>query len=156
MTVMAMLDPHPALKAVSEQATPADMYLGDDFHHNGAFRLSYGFEYAFELEASNVDTSFQFDKYDTFEWYIKLGPLSNANEKYFHGKLPTWNDFVSHPNYDSFWQEQALTARLNRVTVPMMHVAGWWDQEGFYGPLKAYEILEKKDTKNMNYIVVGP
>lgn len=156
LTVMAMLDPHPALKAVSEQATPADMFLGDDFHHNGAFRLSYGFEYAFELEASHVDTSFQFDTYDTYEWYLKLGSLSNANKKYFQGKLPTWNDFVNHPNNDEFWQKQALAGRLKRVTVPTMHVAGWWDQEDFYGPMKAYEILEQKDTSHMNYLVVGP
>ncbi len=60
LVVMAVLDPHPALKAVTEEATPADMFLGDDFHHNGAFRLSYGFEYAFELESSKVDTNFKF------------------------------------------------------------------------------------------------
>jgi hypothetical protein len=156
LTVMATLEPHPALKAVSEQATPADMFLGDDFHHNGAFRLSYGFEYAFMEEASKVDTLFPFDKYDTYEWYMQLGPLSNVNSKYFHGKLPTWNDFVNHPNYDEFWQKQSLIYRLDAPTVPTMHVAGWWDQEDFYGPLKAHEVLEKKDTKNLNYLVVGP
>ena len=156
LTVMATLEPHPALKAASEQATPADMYLGDDFHHNGAFRLSYGFEYAFMEEASKVDTLFPFDTYDTFEWYLKLGSLSNANAKHFHGTLPTWNDFVSHPNYDEFWQKQSLPSRLDAPTVPIMHVAGWWDQEDFYGPVKTYEVLEKKDTRNMNYLVVGP
>ena len=156
LTVMATLEPHPALKTVSEQATPADMYLGDDFHHNGAFRLSYGFEYAFMEEASKVDTLFPFDMHDTFEWYLRLGPLSNVNEKYFHGKLPSWNDFVNHPNYDEFWQKQSLPYRLDAPTVPTMHVAGWWDQEDFYGPIKTYEMLEKKDTKHLNYLVVGP
>jgi hypothetical protein len=156
LTVMATLEPHPALKAVSEQATPADMFLGDDFHHNGAFRLSYAFEYAFMEEASKVDTLFPFDKYDTFEWYLRLGPLSNANEKYFHGKLPTWNDFVNHPNYDMFWQRQALPYRVDAPTVPIMHVGGWWDQEDFYGPQKTYEVLEKKDTRHLNHLVVGP
>ena len=156
LTVMATLEPHPALKAVSEQATPADMFLGDDFHHNGAFRLSYAFEYAFMEEASKVDTLFPFDLYDTFEWYLRLGPLSNVNEKYFHGKLPTWNDYVDHPNYDTFWQKQALAYRLDAPTVPTMNVGGWWDQEDFYGPLKTYEVLEKKDTKHLNYLVVGP
>ena len=156
LTVMATLEPHSALKAVSEQATPADMFLGDDFHHNGAFRLSYAFEYAFMEEASKVDTLFPFDKYDTFEWYLRLGALSNANEKYFHGKLPTWNDFVSHPNYDTFWQRQALPYRLDAPTVPIMNVGGWWDQEDFYGPLKTYEVLEKKDARHLNYLVVGP
>jgi uncharacterized protein len=156
LVVMAVLEPHPALKAVSEQATPADMFLGDDFHHNGAFRLSYGFEYSFALESSNLVSNFKFDRFDTYQWYLRLGSLSNADAKYFHGKLPTWNNFVSHPNYDQFWQQQALVNQLKRVTVPIMHVAGWWDQEDFYGPVEAYEILEKTDTKHLNYLVAGP
>ena len=156
LTVMATIEPHPALKAVSEQATPADMYLGDDFHHNGAFRLSYGFEYAFMEEASKVDTLYPFGVYDTYDWYLRLGSLSNVNEKYFHGKLPTWNDFVSHPNYDEFWKKQSLPYRLSAPTVPTMHVAGWWDQEDFYGPVTTYEALEKKDTGHLNYLVAGP
>jgi putative CocE/NonD family hydrolase len=156
LVVMAIIDPHPALKAVSEQATPADMFLGDDFHHNGAFRLSYGFEYAYELETSNVLTNFKFDRYDTYQWYLGLGALSHADEKYFHGKLPTWNNFVSHPNYDQFWQQQALVNQIKKTTVPIIHVAGWWDQEDFYGPIKAYEILEKTDTNHLNYLVAGP
>jgi uncharacterized protein len=156
LVVMAIIDPHPALKAVSEQATPADMFLGDDFHHNGAFRLSYGFEYAYELETSNVLTNFKFDRYDTYQWYLELGPLSHVDEKYFHGKLPTWNNFVSHPNYDRFWQQQALISQIRKPTVPIMHVAGWWDQEDFYGPVKAYEILEKNDPNHLNYLVAGP
>ena len=156
LVVMATLDPHPALKAVSEQATPADMFLGDDFHHNGAFRLSYGFEYSYQLETSNDLTQFKFDRFDTYQWYLRLGALSNANEKYFHEKLPTWNNFVSHPNYDQFWQQQALDYQLKKVTVPIIHVAGWWDQEDFYGPIRAYELLEKSDTRHLNYLVVGP
>jgi len=150
------IDPHPALVAVSEQATPSDMYLGDDFHHNGAFRLSYGFDYAFMEEAAKVDTLFPFGEYDTYDWYLRLGPLSNVNKKYFKGKLPTWNDFVRHPNYDEFWQKQSLTNRIDKPRVQIMNVAGWWDQEDFYGPLKAYETWEKQDTKNQNMLVVGP
>jgi uncharacterized protein len=156
LTVMATLEPHPALKAVSEQATPSDMYLGDDFHHNGAFRLSYGFEYAFSEEASKVDTLYPFETYDTYEWYLKLGSLAHVNERYFRGTIPTWNNFANHPNYDEFWKKQSLQHRLDAPTVPTMHVAGWWDQEDFYGPMKAYETLEKKDTKHLNYLVVGP
>ena len=110
LTVMALLDPHPALKAASPQASPADMFLGDDFHHNGAFRLSYGFEYVAMMETDKGNASFKFDRYDTFEWYLKLGALSNVNAKYFKGKMPTWNDFVAHPNYDDFWKKQALGA----------------------------------------------
>jgi putative CocE/NonD family hydrolase len=156
LTVMGALEPHPALKAVSPQASPADQFMGDDFHHNGAFRLSYGFEYVAMMETSKVNFSFKFDRHDTFEWYLRLGALSNANPRHFHGKLPTWNDFVAHPNYDQFWQKQASAPYLTRVTVPTLNVAGWFDQEDFYGPLKTYELLEKHDRKNQNFLVVGP
>jgi uncharacterized protein len=157
LTVMAMLDPHPAVKAVSPQASPADMYLGDDFHHNGAFRLSYGFEYVYLLEAAQDKTTrFEFDRYDTYDFYLGMGALSNVNERYFKGKMPSWNDFVAHPNYDAFWKRQAVGPYLSRVTVPTLIVAGWWDQEDFYGPLKIYETLEKKDDRGESVLVVGP
>ena len=156
LTAMAMLDPHPALRAVSPQASPADMFLGDDFHHNGAFRLSYGFEYAVLTEASDTNAQFSFDRYDTFDWYLALGALSNANARYLHGALPSWNDFVAHPNYDAFWRRQAIGPYLNRVTVPTLNVGGWWDQEDFYGPLRIYELLERHDSLDRNFLVVGP
>jgi putative CocE/NonD family hydrolase len=156
LTAVAMLDPHPALKAASPQASPADMFLGDDFHHNGAFRLSYGFEYVTMMETDKTNFSFEFDKYDTYEWYLKLGALSNVNRKLLKKKLPTWNDFVAHPNYDAFWKAQSLESRLTSVKVPALHVAGWYDQEDFRGPLRIYELLEKHDVKNQNFLVVGP
>src|SRR6266536_5617577 len=83
LTVMGMLDPHPALKAVSEQASPADMFLGDDFHHHGAFRLSYGFEYSTMMETDKTNFSFQFDRFDTYDWYLRLGPLAEIDQRYF-------------------------------------------------------------------------
>ena len=160
LTVMAMIDPHPALKAVSEQASPADMYLGDDFHHNGAFRLSYGLEYSARMETSKQNEAFDFDRFDTYDWFLRLGPIANFNKKYAHEKLPTWNDFVEHPNYDEFWRKQAVTPYLKQANVPNLipnlNVAGWWDQEDFYGPLKIYETLEKFDQGHRNYLIVGP
>jgi len=158
LTVMGMLDPHPALQAAVQQASPADMWIGDDFHHNGAFRLSYGLEYSYMMESSKEisDVTAIIDRFDAYEWYLNLGPLSNADAKYFHGKLPTWNDFVSHPDYDGFWQRQGFAPWLNRVTVPTLNVAGWWDQEDFYGPIKIYELLEKHDSANKNFLVIGP
>ena len=156
LTVMGMLDPHPALKAVSPQASPADMYLGDDFHHNGAFRLSYGLEYAARMETNKEQAAFSFDQSDTYDWYLKLGGLANVNSRYLHGAIPTWNDFVSHPNYDEFWQRQAATPYMDRVNIPTLSVAGWWDQEDFYGPVTIYEALEHHDTNHHNYLVAGP
>jgi uncharacterized protein len=156
LTVMSMLDPHPALKAVSPQASPASMFLGDDFHHNGAFRLAYGFEYVAMMEGSKERTPFQFDQHDNFAWWLSVGSLANVNEKYLKGTRPTWNDFVEHPNFDEFWQREALMPYLTRVTVPTLNVAGWWDQEDFYGPITIYRTLEKHDRENKNYLVVGP
>ena len=158
LTVMGMLDPHPALKAVVPHASPADMWLGDDFHHNGAFRLSYGFEFTYMMETSKEVTSPTkiVDKRDAYEWYLNLGALSNVDTKYLKDKYPTWNDFEEHPDYDAFWQRQAFAPWLNRVTVPTLNVAGWWDQEDFYGPIKIYELLERNDKENKNFLVVGP
>ena len=156
LTVMSMLDPHPALKAVSPQASPASMFLGDDFYHNGAFRLAYGFEFVAMMESGKGMQRFQFDKADNYSWHLENGPLSNVNTKFFKGERPTWNDFVSHPNFDAFWQREAVAQYLDRVNVPTLNVGGWWDQEDFYGPLTIYKALEKHDTKGINYLVVGP
>ena len=132
------------------------MWLGDDFHHNGAFRLSYGFEYAAMMETGKNVQPFTFDRYDTFDWYLSLGPLSNVNAKYLHGKIPTWNDYVAHPDYDEFWKRQTMVPHLTGVKVPTLNVAGWWDQEDFYGPVRIYDALEKFDSQHLNYLVVGP
>jgi putative CocE/NonD family hydrolase len=155
-TIMAALEPHPALKAISPQASPADMWLGDDFHHNGAFRLSYGFEYAAMMEAGKDVQPFAFDRHDTFDWYLSLGPLRNVNAKFLREQIPTWNNFVAHPDYDAFWQGQTVLPHLQAVKVPTLNVAGWWDQEDFYGPLRIYEALERHDTGGLNHLVVGP
>jgi uncharacterized protein len=156
LVTMGMINPHPALKAVSEQACMGDTFLGDDFFHNGAFRLSYAFEYAALLETSNENYSFSFDRFDLYDWYLRLGALPNANARYFHGSIPTWNDFIAHPNYDDFWKHHAVAYGLKEPTVPNLNVAGWWDQEDFYGPTALYERLEKLDTHNRNYLVAGP
>ena len=156
LAAMAMVNPHPALKAVSEQGCMGDTWMGDDFFHNGAFRLSYGFEYAALMETTRENFTFQFDEFDLYNWYLRLGPLANVNAKYFHGKLPTWNNFVAHPTYDDFWKIHAVESALKVATVPNLNVAGWWDQEDFYGPMRTYENLENTDTKHLNFLVVGP
>jgi uncharacterized protein len=155
-TIQAAVDPHPALRAISPQASPSDMWVGDDFHHNGAFRLSYGFEYAAMMETSKTTEQFQFDRYDTFDWYLQLGSLKNVNEKFLGGRIPTWNDYVAHPDYDTFWQAQTVLPQLTSCTVPTLNVAGWWDQEDFYGPISIYRALERHDQKGINHLVVGP
>jgi putative CocE/NonD family hydrolase len=156
-TVMALALPHPALKAVSEQASPDDMFMGDDFHHNGAFRLDYAFEYVALLESNKEDnTTFKFDKHDLYDWYLELGGLGNVNKLYFHNQMPTWNDFVQHPNDDLYWRIRSFDSFLRTPSVPTLNVAGWWDQEDFYGPQRIYQLLEAGDSKHLNYFVAGP
>ena len=156
LVTQALLDPHPALKAASEQASPADMFISDDFHHNGAFRLSYGFEYSALMESRRRRTPISSSTSTTPTRGIsKLGALSNVNARYFHGKLPTWNDFVEHPNHD-FWKQHAVTEYLKHTTVPNLNVAGWYDQEDFVGPTRIYATLEQTDSDHLNYFVAGP
>ncbi len=155
--LLAAIEPHPALKAVSEQAAGfVSLFTVDDFYHNGAFRLSYSFEYAYYVENEKENALFPFDKYDTYDWYLNLGPLSNVNKKYFHDRLPSWNNYAHHQTLDDFWKKQSLVYHLRGSTVPVLHVAGWWDQEDFCGPLIAYETLEEKDNNNVNFIAIGP
>jgi len=153
----ASVDPHPALKASSPQASPADMFLGDDFHHNGAFRLSYGFEYSYLVENDKQSNSnFPFPQYDLYNWYLQLGSLKNVNEKYFKGRLDAWNDFTKHPSYDDYWKRQATLTYIHKPQIPIMHVGGYYDQEDMNGPQIMYQHLEKRDSLNQNFIVLGP
>jgi uncharacterized protein len=156
LTLISCVKPHPALKAVSPQGTVGDFFLGDDYFHNGAFRLAFGFEYSFEEEGAKGDTTFPFHMYDLFQWYLDLGPLSNVNKKYFHGKIPTWNDFQKHPNYDHYWSSKAPLRYSDTPFVPILHVGGYWDQENMNGPEALYAKMERYDTKNNNYLVLGP
>lgn len=157
LALVGAVDPHPALKASSEQACMSDLFLGDDFHHNGAFRLSYGFEYTYSVESDKTtDNEFPFHQYDLYDWYLKLGSLKNVNEKYFHKKIPTWNDFVNHPGYDSFWQKKSPLSYVPYAQIPQLHVGGYYDQEDVNGPQLMYAHMEKKDKAGYNHIVLGP
>ncbi|HEY4148992.1 MAG TPA: CocE/NonD family hydrolase [Chitinophagaceae bacterium] len=157
LALVGAVDPHPALKASSEQACMGDLFLGDDFHHNGAFRLSYGMEYSYEVEFDKTtDSDFPFPQFDVFDWYIKLGSLKNVNAKYFHDKVPTWNNFVQHPNYDEFWQKNSPLSYIHTAQIPQLHVGGYYDQEDMNGPQIMFAQMEKTDTFNRNHIVLGP
>ena len=157
LALVGAVDPHPALKASSEQACMGDLFLGDDFHHNGAFRLSYGMEYTYEVEFDpTTDSDFPFPQYDLFNWYLQLGSLKNVNQKYFHNRVPTWNHFTEHPNYDTFWQKNSPLNYVRYPEIPMLHVGGYFDQEDINGPQLMYAHMEKKDSFNRNYLVLGP
>lgn len=157
LALVGAIDPHPALKASSEQACMGDLFLGDDFHHNGAFRLSYGMEYSYEVEHDKTtDSDFPFPQYDLFDWYLKLGSLKNVNDIYFKKTIPTWNNFTEHPNYDAFWQKNSPLNYVRGAEIPQLHVGGYFDQEDMNGPQLMYQSMEKNDTAHKNFIVLGP
>jgi putative CocE/NonD family hydrolase len=154
LAAVATIDAHPALKASSPQAPMTDTWLGDDFFHNGAFRQSYGYEYVTLMENSKEVAEITFDK-DAYNWYLEKGSLGKITELNA-GKFPTWNAFVEHPSYDSYWRARGAANYLKATPVATLVVGGWWDQEDYYGALATYAALEKFDTSHHNFIVLGP
>jgi len=154
---VGVIGAHPALKAVSPQATMGDTWMGDDFFHQGAFRLTYGLEYAWSLEASRdgsvVPTP---GRHDTYEWYRAFPTLDSLAKAVGALAWPTWQRFVAHPSYDSVWQARSLPRRMRATSVPMLTVGGWWDQEDLYGPQATYRSIEPSDAAHRNFIAIGP
>ena len=161
-TLQGMIEPHPALKASSPQASPSDMFIGDDWHHNGAFRLTYAFAWmnhtAQERDTPTAKAPEPFD-YGTswgYEFFLNAGPTSELNQKYFKGQVPAWEDFINHPNYDEFWQRRNALQYLGNIKHPVLNVAGWFDAEDFYGPISIYQEIEKRNPDNQSTFVSGP
>jgi len=156
-TALTLLHPHPAVKAISEQASPVDQWMNDDDHRYGALRESYTFEYSvLEQADKNKNTHFDFDTYDTYDWYLKAGPLTTLNDNYLHGTLPYWNDVMLHADYDEFWKKEAWVNQLHSSTVPNLNVAGFWDQEDPWGPWQIFRHAQEHDPENTNFMVAGP
>jgi uncharacterized protein len=157
LTTRALVDPHPALKAASPQATCADMFVGDDWHHNGAFRLSYAFGWLSAME-EGMEHSKVLGRYDFYDRFLELGPLSNIDKEILHGKAPTWNAFSQHPNEDSYWTREmcGVLPYVQPVKVPTLNVGGWFDAEDFFGTIETYKTYEKGDAHGLNSLVVGP
>ncbi len=161
-TVMGMIDAHPALKASSPQASPSDMWIGDDFHHNGAFRLMYTFGWLSNNARTRTGSSaaqtggFRYGTPDGYKFFLELGPLANVNKKYFYESVPTWNEYMEHGDYDEYWRKQNVLQYLENIKHPILNVAGWFDAEDFYGPMSIYYTIEEKNPKNNSILVVGP
>ena len=156
----ALPEAHPALVASSPQASIGDFFF-DDFHHQGAFMLSYltatpvfGHQKAGRRTTGWYPRA-QTEGEDAYEFFLDLGPLSNANdllgeENFF------WRQIREHPNYDSFWQARSIIPHLENVHTATLIVGGWYDAEDLYGPLNIYKQLEKNDTDSNNSLVMGP
>jgi putative CocE/NonD family hydrolase len=156
-SALTLLDPHPALKAVSEQASPVDQWMNDDIHRYGAFRLSYAYEGSVQVGVDkNKDVHFQFPIYDTYQWYLDVGTIRALNDQYLHGSVPSWNSIVSHPDYDDFAKRENWVRQLHSAPVPNLNVAGFWDQEDPWGPWQIFAHSAENDPDHNNYMVAGP
>ena len=154
---VAALSNHPALKAVSPQAPMTDTWMGDDFFHQGAFRQSFGVEYATAMEWSRqVPSPLKINRYDRYDWYLQFLTLKELGAANGIDTLPSWRGFRTHPAWDEYWQAKAMQRVWTSPNVAVLNVGGYWDQEDVYGPQEAYRTLEKGDTKHWNHIVLGP
>jgi putative CocE/NonD family hydrolase len=157
-----MIDSHPALKCASPQAPIADWFIGDDFHHNGAFYLPHAFRFFASFGQKLEDPlredpkPFDFKTPDGYEFYLQLGPLANADKNFFKGKIGFWNDLMEHGHYDEFWQTRDLRPHLKNVKAAVMTVGGWYDAEDLFGPLQIYHEVERNNPGITNVLVIGP
>jgi uncharacterized protein len=158
----SLIGSHPALKAVSPQAPMGDVGNGDDAYHNGAFYLAanFGFYTGFKQQdepqrprRDGPEFNFEFGTADQYEYYLRLGPLSNSIPIL---KSEYWNDLLKHPNYDDFWQARAQSPYMKDVKPAVLFVGGWFDAEDLAGPLKLFRAVEKSGPKSPNTLVMGP
>ncbi|MCC7376474.1 MAG: CocE/NonD family hydrolase [Verrucomicrobiales bacterium] len=159
---MGMIDSHPALAAASPQAPIADWFIGDDFHHNGAVFLPHAFNFLSnfgqKLEEPTRQDSRPFDHKtpDGYDFFLRLGPLANADRVHFKGTIQFWSDFASHPNYDDFWQARNVRPHLRNIRCPVMAVGGWFDAEDLFGALETYRSSKRLNPGIEHHLVMGP
>ncbi len=160
-SAQALIDPHPALKAVSPQAPMADNWLGDDMHHNGALFLPHAFNFIINFGRPRTGPGVaQFSRFDHgtadgYKFFLEMGALSNA-QKYMKNENKYWNEWMEHGDYDEYWQAQNVPQHLKKVTPAVMTVGGWFDAEDVQGPLWIYREIEKNNPKTWNVLVEGP
>ncbi len=160
----ALIDPHPALVAVSPQAPVSDYYLNDDSYHNGAFMLAHRFRFYSNFKPRTGDPApppppgpaFDFGTPDGYEFYLNLGSLANAEEKYFKRTQPFWTDHMDHPTYDEYWKSRSVWRHFQPAKPAVLTVGGWYDTEDPIGPLRIFKELEKRGPLNQNLLVMGP
>jgi putative CocE/NonD family hydrolase len=162
LAMMAGIDPHPAVKAISPQAPMIDVWMGDDFFHNGAFRQGYGYDYVLSMETGKEQVSVDYGRdkdgnpRDGYDFFLHNGSFDADVRASGSRLLPTWKLFLEHPAYDSVWSSRAVERALNAVAVPTLSVGGYYDQEDMWGPQEEYAKLEPHDTQHDNFLVLGP
>src|SRR5215471_4610533 len=159
-----MIDAHPALVAVSPQAPVTDYYMGDDVYHNGAFMLAHRFNFYQGFRVREVNeprrpppaTPFSFGTNDGYQFYLDLGSLASADEKYFKHKQPLWSLNVEHTTYDEVWQSRAIWRHLRNIKPAVMLVGGWYDTEDPQGLLRQHGFMKQNGPPVVNMLVMGP
>ena len=157
-SLMALIDPHPALKAAVPQSPMVDGWMGDDWFHNGAFR-NFGFGYSLSQTAKKGGGAIPMGNGDEYTTMLNAGSAGDFARAYGLDAFPSVRKLLEHPAYDAYWQEQAVDELLAKrtLTVPTMLVVGQWDQEDSYGAPAVYKALEPQDKKNdMVSLVIGP
>ncbi len=158
-TTYSLLDAHPALKAASPQACIGDFFF-DDFHHNGAYLLSYWratsvFGYMKTEPMKEAWYSFpDLGSQDQYQFFLDVGPLTNLDTYYKEDNI-FWTQLKEHPNYDAFWKSRGIIQHLEDIKPAVMTVGGLFDAEDLYGPFETYKNIEKR-SKNYNTMVFGP
>ena len=157
-----MIDAHPALVAVSPQAPVTDYYMGDDVYHNGAFMLAHRFGFYMGFRNREGDPAppprtlpFDYGTPDGYDFYLSMGSLANADEKYFKNQQPMWNMNIGHTSYDEVWQSRAIWKHLAAIKPAVMLVGGWYDTEDPQGLLRQFDFMEK-NTPPADMLVMGP
>lgn len=155
----SLLDAHPALKAVSPQACIGDFFF-DDFHHNGAYLLSYWRAtavFGYEKTKPTPHSWYSFPELgnkDQYQFFLDIGPLKNLDQYYKKDNV-FWTQLKQHPNYDKFWQKRGIIQHLKDIKPAVMVVGGLFDAEDLYGPFETYEKIEQR-SNNYNIMVFGP
>jgi putative CocE/NonD family hydrolase len=155
LAMMAGIDAHPAVKAISPQAPMTDVWLGDDFFHNGAFRETYSFDYVQQMEAQKTDRRVEM-KQDAYEFFLNHINFAGAAADAGMSDLPSAKAFLTQPAYTKFWRDMAVQDRLSKVDVPTLEVGGYWDQEDMWGTQAEYAALKQHDAKRQVFLVLGP
>ena len=155
LAIMAGIDAHPAVKAISPQAPMTDVWMGDDFFHNGAFRETYGFDYVQQMEGQKTDVRVNL-KQDTYDFFLQHTNFAGAAAAAKMSDLPTAKAFLTQPAYTKFWQDMAVEYRLTRVEVPTLEVGGYWDQEDMWGTQAEYAALKPHDSSHEVFLALGP
>lgn len=158
--VMALLDPHPALKVAAPESPMIDGWIGDDWFQNGAYRqINLGY-FTGQMTARGEGAQIPRATGDDYTSYLRAGSVGDFARANGLEQIPAWHKVSQHPAYDAFWQQQALDkllAKLPAITVPTMWEQGLWDQEDMYGAHAAWAALEPKDKDNTrNFLVMGP